>query len=194
MEGKKTGKVVKTNKNNKEKTKLIMGIAMMVFAVAISAGTYAYYQSTITGTVSGTILAWNCANSGTTSSGNLSIGDLKPGSSGSFTFKATSTNFKFDVTIQMKYANTANVPGNFKLFKDSAHSTSIAMATTGGTNATAVTAFSDTGIAKGNTGKTYTVYYYWPIGTTAETPIATGTANKTLTINYTITCKQSATQ
>jgi len=182
MEGKKNGKVVKTNTNSKkEKTKLIIGIAMMVFAVAISAGTYAYYQSTITGTISGTILAWDCKDGSVTS--QLNIGNLKPGSSGSFQIKAYTTNFKFDVTLT--FNTGTNVPTNFKLYKDSAHSNAITFGST---------AFSDTNIAKGTTGKTYTVYYYWPLGTTSETPIATGTTNKSMTIPYSITCKQSATQ
>jgi hypothetical protein len=184
MKGKKTGnKVVKT-KN--EKTKLIMGIAMMVFAVAVAGGTYAYYQSTITGTVSGTILAWDCLDG----SGTLTtaIGNIKPGSSGSFALKVKSTNFKTDITVALRYDTPANVPGNFKLYKDSAHSTSIAM--NGSTN---VTAFTETGVAK-NTQKTYTVYYYWPLGTTAETPVATGTTNKSFNVVYSITCKQSSTQ
>lgn len=187
MKGKKTGtKVVKTNKN--EKTKLIMGIAMMIFAVAVAGGTYAYYQSTITGTVSGTILSWDC----TDGSGTLTtaLGNLKPGSSGSFQLKVKSTNFKTDITVALKYETVANVPANFKLYKDSAHSTSIAMNTSSSAN---VTAFTETGVAK-NTQKTYTVYYNWPIGTTAETAIATGTATKPLNIIYSITCKQSASQ
>ena len=178
----------KTGNNKAEKTKLIMGIAMMVFAVAVAGGTYAYYQSTITGTVSGTILAWDCIDG----SGTLStaLGNLKPGSSGSFALKVKSTNFKTDITVQLKYDNASNVPSNFKLYKDSAHSTSIAMNGT-----TLVTAFTETGVTK-NTEKTYTVYYYWPIGTTAETPIATGASsnNKSLSITYAITCKQSSSQ
>jgi len=184
MKGKKTGNnAVKTNK---EKTKLIMGIAMMVLAVAVAGGTYAYYQTTITGTVSGTILAWDCTNG----SGTLTtaLGNLAPGSTGSFALKVKSTNFKTDITVQLRYQDASNVPANFKLCKDSACGTSIAM--NGTTN---VTAFSEGGVNK-NTEKTYTVYYNWPIGTTPETPIATGTTNKNLNIIYSITCKQSSSQ
>ena len=192
MKNKKTDNKV-TAVAKKEKTKLIMGIAMMVFAVAVAGGTYAYYQTVITGTVSGTILAWDCVDG----SGTLTaaLGNLKPGSSGSFALKVKSTNFKTDITVQLKYANTANVPANFKLYKDSAHATSIAMATTGGTTAAYVTAFTESNVTK-NTQKTYTVYYYWPIGTTKENPIASGSTsnNKALNITYAITCKQSSVQ
>ena len=51
-------------------------------------------------------------------------------------------------------------------------------------------ALSKTNLAA-NTIQTFNVYYYWPLGTTAETPIATGTNNKGLTITYKITCKQA---
>ncbi len=182
MKGKKTGqKVVKTNKKNNEKTKLIMGIAMMVLAVAVAGGTYAYYQSTITGTVSGTILAWDC-NNGTGTNGNVALGNLKPGTQGSFVVKAYTTNFKFDATFT--FNSGTNVPANFKLYKDSAYSTAITYGTA---------AWTDTNVAKGTTGVSHTVYWKWPIGTSAESAPATGTSNLTLTIPYTITCKESNT-
>ena len=182
MKGKKTGNnVVKTNEK-KEKTKLIMGIAMMVLAVAVAGGTYAYYQSTITGTVSGTILAWDCVN-GTANSGALALGDLKPGTSGSFPLKGYSTNFKTEITFVIKSGGT-NVPANLKFYKDSAHSNSITL----GSNA-----WQDT-VNAGTTGVSHTVYWEWARGTAGETPAATGTTNKTMSISYEITCKQSSTQ
>ena len=189
MKGKNGKKVVKSSTTKKsDKRNLIIGIAMMVFAVAISVGTYAYYQTTLTGTVSGTILAWDCKD-GNLSVGTSSLGNLKPGTSGSFTFSIKSTNFKTDQSISLKYANTDNVPAAFKLTKDSAHSTTIAM-----TSAYPSTPqISATNVAKSSTATTYTVYWEWPYGTSAETPLST-TSNVTLQIDYQIVCKQSATQ
>lgn len=188
MKGKKEKKVVKSSTTKKsEKRNLIIGIAMMVFAVAISVGTYAYYQTTLSGTISGTILAWDCKD-GNISAATTSLGNLKPGTSGSFSFSITSANFKTDKSVFLKYANTANVPASFKLTKDSAHSTTIAMS--GSYPGTAQ--FTTAGVNKG-TATTYTVYWEWPYGTSAETPLST-TTNLTLQIDYQIVCKQSATQ
>ena len=103
----------------KKRMQMIIGISMMVFAIAIAGGTYAYYQSTITGDASGTILEWDCINS----SGTLTnaLGNLKPGSSGSFALKVKSSNFKTDVTVNFSYNNPENAPDNFKLYKESGH-------------------------------------------------------------------------
>ena len=191
MKGNKTGS--KPAKNNREKRNLIMGIAMMVFAIAIAGGTYAYYQSTMTANITGTILAWDCTNTGTTN-GTVNMGDLKPGTSGQFDFKIKSTNFRTDVVVSMKYHDTANVPANFGLYKaksGSTYSNAIALARTGGTSAAATDVFTGTDIAA-NTLTTYTVYWDWPIGTTAEEPLST-TVDKTLQIDYTITCTQAST-
>ena len=51
-------------------------------------------------------------------------------------------------------------------------------------------AFNATNVAA-NSVKTFNIYYYWPLGTEAEEAIATGTTDKTLTINYRITCQQA---
>ncbi len=185
MKEKRTNKVVKNDDKKKQKTKMIMGIAMMIFAVAIAGGTYAFYQTTISGTVSGTILAWDC-NNGSDGSGTINLGDLKPGSSGQFTLKAYSTNFKVDLVFKLNTGT--NVPSNLKFYKAKS-GTNYSSAITLGTNA-----WTDNGVAKGSTGKSHVVYWNWPIGTSAETPMASGTSNLTVTIPYTITCTQSATQ
>lgn len=178
----------------REKKKIIAGIFLMVLAVVISVGTYAYYRTTISGTVSGTILEWSCVNDGTTSSGSVNLGSLKPGSSGTFTFQIKSTNFVTDMSVQMQFANTDNVPAKLKFYENSKQGTEIALNRTGGTSSAYITAFSDTSVAK-NTYKTYTVAYDWD-KTEVEEPIAVGDAsnNKSLVINYRITCTQSENQ
>lgn len=186
---KKTSQSVKANgKGKNEKRKIIMGIAMMIFAVAISVGTYAYYQTTITGSINATILTWDCANTGSTGSGTVNLGNLQPGSSGSFTFLIKSTNFRTDVDVKMSYASTANVPGNFKLYKTKSgttYSNEISLTTV------PATIFTNSNVAA-NTPSEYYVYYNWPYGTTAEDELSS-TTNLTFTINYTVTCTQSST-
>ena len=177
-----------------ERKKVILGIILMLLAVIIAGGTYAYYRSTISGNISGTILEWSCVNDGTTSSGSLNLGSLKPGSIGDFTFMIKSTNFVTDLSVQMQFANTDNVPAKLKFYENDKNGTEIALNRTGGTSSAYVTAFSDTSIAK-NTYKTYTVAYDWD-KTAIETPIAVGdsTNNKSLVINYRIICTQSENQ
>jgi len=186
MKEKKTGRVVKTNDTKKkEKTKLIMGIAMMVLAVAVAGGTYAYYQSNITGTVSGTILAWDCINN----TGSVSLGNLKPGSSGTLTFSGKSTNFITQMKLELSWAATTYISPNLGIYKTKSGST-YSNKVNVGTTYTEV--FANETVAK-NTAKSFVVYYNWPIGTTAETALVTGTSNQTVTLNYRITCKEANT-
>ena len=179
--------IKKTNETSKkEKRNLIVGIAMMVFAVAIAVGTYAYYQTTITGTVSGTILAWDCKD-GNITTGGFPLGNLKPGTSGTITFTILSNNFVTNKSVELKWNNSTNVPANFKLYTDSGHTTTVAMSTSfpGASSAQ----FKTNNVAK-TTSTEYKVYWYWPYGTSAEDPLSTST-NKTLQIDYKITCTQA---
>ena len=179
--------VSKKKTNNKDKRNMILGIAMMVFAVTIDVGTYEYYQTTITGTVSGTILAWDCKD-GNISVSSVDLSALKPGSAGNFTFNILSANFKTDVTVKLKY--TGSVPGNFKLYKGTTTGTTIAMSTA--YPAAGSEQFSVSGVNK-NSQTSFTVHYDWPYGTASETPLYTS-SNGTFTIDYEIVCTQSATQ
>lgn len=174
---------------NDDKRKMLIGIAMMIFAVAVSAGTYAYYQSTITGTASGTILAWSCKGNNVTSNftTTLSNANLKPGVSGNFTITVTSANFAADYTIRI--TNVTNKPGNLKFYKTYASSTGYTEEMTVG--ATGTTA-AGTIAAAANGSNTTTLYYNWPIGTSAETPLYT-TANGSMVITFQLICTQKNT-
>ena len=59
---------------------LYISIAILVLAVGIAFGTYAYYQTTITGTISGNVSKWEIGSEGgELITGNLSLGELYPG-------------------------------------------------------------------------------------------------------------------
>ena len=184
MKGKKTeNRVVKTNNVKKEKAKLIMGIAMMVFAVAVAGGTYAYYQSTITGTVSGTILSWNCTNG----TGSLNLNGLKPGSYGSLTFKGKSTNFITNIKLELAWTATTYISSNFSFYKTKTNNTSYSNAVSVGTS---YTVFDTKNSVAKNTNAEFTVYYYWPLGTAAESAPVTGTSDQSVSLKYRITCTE----
>ncbi|MBQ4633833.1 MAG: hypothetical protein IJB71_00610 [Bacilli bacterium] len=64
-------------KNNKI---LYISIAILVLAVGIVLGTYAYYQTTITGTISGNVSKWEISSMGVEPvAGTVSLGELYPG-------------------------------------------------------------------------------------------------------------------
>ena len=105
---------MKDHTDKKNKSKLIAGIAMMVFAIALSAGTYAFYQSTINGTASGTIVAWECKAGGGESTFTLDLGNLKPGITKTIPVDLSVKNFKakFDINL----SGATNVPSAINFY------------------------------------------------------------------------------
>ena len=135
----------------------VYGLILMILAVGIAIGTYAYYQTTINGTASGTVLAWNC-DLGSSGVQKNTFANMYPGVSGEITFNVTSS-ITADYTITIsnyKYMNTGTRAA-LKLYTDSAHSTVIGS----GDSVTGEVA------TNGGTGTT-TIYYYWPYGTAEE--------------------------
>ena len=70
---------------------LYAGIAILILGIGFAVGTYAYYQTTVTGNVGGTVLAWQCTANSQTASFTISLGSLYPGSSGSKTISVGAT-------------------------------------------------------------------------------------------------------
>ena len=178
----------KKNADKKEKMKLIVGIALMILSVGLAAGTYAYYQTTITGTASGSIVAWECKTNNSSSSFTLSMGDLKPGSTGTLALNLSVKNFKALFTV--KLSNASNIPTNLNFYTNSATQTSATClsktgASVSGCNLASTTQTLDA-TSSGSASGTLNIYYKWPLGTTAETPSTAGAAS----IKINVTCKQ----
>lgn len=179
-----------------ERTKLVMGIALMVFAVALSVGTYAYYQASITGNVSASIVAWECQAGGNSASFNLSLGDsLRPGSSGSLPITLSVSNFQAQFTISL--ANASNVPDNLNFYNNGTTQDASTCLSKTGASVTGCNLANYTETLNPATGssapsatdsKTTTIYYNWPVGTSAEPH--TPTSNETATIDVVIVCNQ----
>ena len=80
---------------------LYISIAILVLAVGILIGTYAYYQTTISGTISGNVAKWSFKANGQTSSFNLDLGDLYPGASGTYNIELSAEDSELDVYYEM---------------------------------------------------------------------------------------------
>lgn len=162
-----------------QKNSLIAGVAMIVAALAISVGTYAYYQSTITGSVEGSITAWSFLVNEQPTTFTAELGDLKPGVSGEIELNLSAAASGLGVSAVVSFSNQLNWPANLKLYTDAAHNNEIVVGTTTITRTIAAAA-----------SDTVTVYYYWPYGT-VETPIAT-TEDKTASVKITVVGTQVA--
>ncbi len=149
------------------------GLVGLVIAIGFAIGTYAYYQTTVSGSIGGTVLTWNCdeGNSGVEKS---TFANMYPGASGTITFNVRSS-ITSDYTIKITGFSNMNsgTRANLKLYTDSGHSTVITTST------------NITGSVSTNGGtSSKTIYYYWPYGT-AESYTAAAPS-----FTYTITCTQ----
>ncbi len=172
---KKTAKVVEPvakKKNSNQMKATIMGIAMIVAALGLGVGTYAYYQSTITGNVSGTITAWSFLVNNEASEFTADLGDLKPGVSGQITLNLSAQASGLGVSAVVSFSNPQNWPANLKLYT--------------GSNKTGEITFGTTTVSRtiaAGEADSVVIYYDWPIGTSAETgPTADQTASFTITV------------
>ena len=156
---------------------LYAGASLAVLAIGFAAGTYAYYQNTITGTASGTVLAWNCtANTkGDGEEFTISLGSLYPGSSGSKTITIASSilaDYKVTFNTFTNMGTGSNHP-NLNLYKDSGFATKINASDT-----------IDGEVTAGGT-EDVTFYYNWPYGSAKEDYNSSAPS-----VSVTVTCSQ----
>ena len=182
---------MKDHTDKKNKSKLIAGIAMMVFAIALSAGTYAFYQSTIKGTASGTIVAWECKAGGGASTFTLDLGNLKPGVTKTVPVNLSVKNFKakFDISL----SGATNLPSAINFYTaatnqsaDNCLSKDYQNPTTSCKLASTSTTLDATTTSNGTATGTVNLYMVWPKGSAEKGPKTASTAK--ITVN--VTCTQ----
>mgnify|MGYP004465894479 CR=1 FL=1 len=177
QEVKKVTEAKKPTGMSKEKKSIIAGLALIVAAAGISAGTYAYYQSIIDGRASGTITPWSFTvnEKGDAQEFIATMGDLKPGVSGQIelNMSAAASGLGVDAVISFNSAN--NIPANMKFYTDSGYTSELDLS-------------KDTITRAINAGKTdsVTIYYNWPKGSAEKGPKTASTAK--ITVN--VTCTQ----
>ena len=130
---------------------LYISIAILVLAIGIAFGTYAYYQTTITGTISGNVAKWSFKANGQTSSLSIDLGDIYPGKSGTYNVVLSAEDSELDVYYEL-YTITSWWSITSKLFLDSAHTKIFDACQFPGVYGT---------ITAGTT-KTVPIYFYWP--------------------------------
>ena len=164
----------KTNKNAG-----IIGIALIVLALVISVGTYAYYRTTVTGSITGSILEWECTAGGQSNNFNLTLGDLYPGKTGSWPIALSVRNFEATFTISM------NTPTNVSNLVFTHGNTTLC---TGGTCSGSYVETVD-GTSTGSASTTTTINYEWPLGEAQTENIPETNTASSVIVN--IVCSQT---
>ena len=168
QEVKKVTEAKKPTGMSKEKKSIIAGLALIVAAAGISAGTYAYYQSVIGGTVDGTITPWSFTvnEKGDAQEFIATMGDLKPGVSGQIELNMSAAASGLGVDAVISFNSVTNIPANMKFYTDSNYTSELDLSTDTITRA----------ISAGQTDSV-TIYYNWPKGTAEKGPSEAKTAS-----------------
>lgn len=144
----------KMSPRKKEIKLTAIGMAMIVLAIGLGVGTYSYYQTTITGEVSGTISTWSFVVNDSNTTFTALLGDLRPGSSGQIDLNLSASGSELGTEAIISFNGAINWPDNLKLYTDSAYTSTSEIKTDGTTTLSRR-------IAPGGTD-TITVYYIWP--------------------------------
>lgn len=162
---------------------LYAGASLAVLAIGFAAGTYAYYQNTITGTASGTVLAWNCTAKASDDDGakgdgeqfTVTLGGLYPGAKGSKTITiASSILADYKVTFDsFSGIGAGSVHPYLNICKDADCKTKINSSDT------------ISGEVKAGGTAAVTFYYNWPYADQKDTYNSTPPS-----VNINVTCSQ----
>lgn len=162
---------------------IIAIILFLLGLILIIAGTYAYYQRTLTGTVTGTIATWNFKANNSASSfivtltptGNKTANStIAPGTSGSFSVTLSAASSALPVNYVLSFSNFENIPTNLVFYTDSAHTTVADIEASG---------YSVTGSLAAGGSATKTWYWVWPYGTASSVTADNADANKSVSFS-----------
>ena len=98
--------------SSKEKNYKKIMIITIIISIIVVLGTvsYAFYQTAINGTVSGTIAKWSFTANNQTDTFDLNLGELYPGKSGTYNITLSATNSDLDVYYELIFT-LANISG-----------------------------------------------------------------------------------
>ena len=93
--------------SSKEKNYKKIMIITIITSIIVVLGTvsYAFYQTTINGTVSGTIAKWSFTANNQTDSFDLNLGELYPGKSGTYNITLSAANSDLDVYYELIFTD-----------------------------------------------------------------------------------------
>ena len=145
--------------SSKEKSyKRIMIITIVIsIIVVIGSVSYAFYQTTINGTINGTVAKWNFKANNQTDSFSLDLGKLYPGKNGTYNITLSAEESELDVYYELIFTGAGI---NYFLYWDSSYTKPFYDNNSGYVGRYGV-------IAKGSS-VTVPIYLNWPYGSSEE--------------------------
>ena len=154
---------------------LVLAISFSVLVIGGSV-TYAFYQSSINGNISGTIARWDFKANNLTSNVKLDFGELYPGKTGSVNLVLSAENSDLDVYYELIFPSGGSI--NSKLYWDSNYDRGIGSRGNMNQDEWRVGKY---GVIKAGSKETVTLYYNWPYGSSSEN-YSTGTPSASIKI------------
>ena len=145
--------------SSKEKNYKKIMIITIVTSIIVVLGTvsYAFYQTAINGTVSGTIAKWSFTANNQTDSFDLNLGELYPGKSGTYNITLSAESSDLDVYYELIFTG-ADI--DFLLYWDSSYTKPL-----DGYDSAYVGKY---GVITKGSSVTIPIYFNWPYGDTSE--------------------------
>ena len=146
--------------SSKEKNYKKIMIITIVTSIIVVLGTvsYAFYQTAINGTVSGTIAKWSFTANNQTDSFDLNLGELYPGKSGTYNITLSAESSDLDVYYELIFTS-ANI--NFLMCWDSSYTKPLV----GRGDVSYVGKY---GVITKGSSVTIPIYFNWSYGTEGE--------------------------
>ena len=146
--------------SSKEKNYNVFFIVAIIVSVIVILGTvtYAFYQSSINGTVSGTIAKWSFTANDQTDSFDLNLGKLYPGKSGTYNITLSAENSDLDVYYELIFTG-ADI--NKFMYWDSSYTKPLQ-------DYYSNSYIGKYGVITKGSSVTIPIYFNWPYGDTSE--------------------------
>ena len=146
--------------SSKEKNYKKIMIITIVTSIIVVLGTvsYAFYQTAINGTVSGTIAKWSFTANNQTDSFDLNLGELYPGKSGTYNITLSAESSDLDVYYELIFTG-ADI--DFLLYWDSSYTKPVV----GRGDGSYVGKY---GVITKGSSITIPIYFNWPYGPNEE--------------------------
>ena len=92
---------MKNKQKNGKKSYLYIIFLALAFVILLGTGAYAYYQTTITGTITGSVAQWSFKANNQTSTFNIDFGSLYPGKSADYAIELSAEDSELPVIFEL---------------------------------------------------------------------------------------------
>ena len=107
--------------NKKQTNILFIFMAVIAIVILIGTGAYAYYQTNINGTTSGTIARWSFKANDQTENFNIDLGKIYPGKNGIYNIELSAEDSDLDVYYELFFTVSGRIYDSSNTYSTVSH-------------------------------------------------------------------------